>query len=551
MAFESSLISRDLYWPEDFNKSSAPSYSQCTQCAPDQIAECMDVPCPIPEITSQCTDQCLVVACADPTHPEQTCQVAHGNVLCDGSCVDATDCADCPGLEDFILQCCTDYHSYYAEPKPPQESTIRNISWDSTLPNYMGDYSYIPEPIQRSQSCNNDISTLTAPENALTSTNSPYPPPSFAQPQTEWQSQSVPNYPQQSHGRPLQPLRCMWSHCNASFPTLPELVEHVNINHLRFPTPSETIHGSSHPENTSPFPLSCHWGDCLEFPSTEYIPGPSTGMSLERALTVVAEHILNDHLGCPHHPSGMGHPPSPAHTHYSSVDADVQPSGASPTPSVPPPTSSEVDAPPSAHSQSPSPHLHECSGTHECRWQNCSQAFTACDDLTTHIAAAHIGAGKAHYDCYWDGCTRHGESGFSSKQKISRHMQSHTGHRPFQCKICKQNFSEAATLQQHMRRHTQEKPYICDFPGCGKAFAITGALTIHKRTHNGLRPFKCTYCEKAFSESSNLAKHLRTHTGARPYPCIEDGCGKSFARPDQLARHMSVHRKKVGAASVN
>jgi hypothetical protein len=32
----------------------------------------------------------------------------------------------------------------------------------------------------------------------------------------------------------------------------------------------------------------------------------------------------------------------------------------------------------------------------------------------------------------------------------------HTGHKPFQCKLCKQHFSEAATLQQHMRRHTQE-----------------------------------------------------------------------------------------------
>jgi hypothetical protein len=93
-------------------------------------------------------------------------------------------------------------------------------------------------------------------------------------------------------------------------------------------------------------------------------------------------------------------------------------------------------------------------------------------------------------------------------------LQSHTGHRPFQCKVCKQNFSEAATLQQHMRRHTLEsrwwlytlllllsdaymtEPYLCDFPGCGKAFAITGALTIHKRTHNGQKPFKCTYCDR-------------------------------------------------------
>lgn len=35
-----------------------------------------------------------------------------------------------------------------------------------------------------------------------------------------------------------------------------------------------------------------------------------------------------------------------------------------------------------------------------------------------------------------------------------------------------------------------------------------GALTIHKRTHNGDKPFKCPQCDKAFSESSNLSKHV-------------------------------------------
>lgn len=52
---------------------------------------------------------------------------------------------------------------------------------------------------------------------------------------------------------------------------------------------------------------------------------------------------------------------------------------------------------------------------------------------------------------------------FKSKQKIMRHLQSHTGHKPFVCDICKQTFSEAATLQQHVRRHSKDSAY-CPLP---------------------------------------------------------------------------------------
>ncbi|KAF7977128.1 hypothetical protein HWV62_4748 [Athelia sp. TMB] len=326
---------------------------------------------------------------------------------------------------------------------------------------------------------------------------------------------------------PLDVLSCMWGNCGATFYSLCDLVSHVNLQHLRASSdaPSDQL------VPTALEPLSCHWKDCNVYPSSQSFPGPSTGSTLDSALAVLADHLLRDHLGMQ-----VEHaPPSPA--------------VASPHLATPPISPvSTVGA-------------HKCSGMHACRWQGCAEAFTTCNDLTAHITNTHVGSGKSHYECHWEGCNRHDGQGFSSKQKICRHIQvrmlcpyppflmltawqSHTGHRPFQCKECQQYFSEAATLQQHMRRHTQEKPYVCDYPGCGKAFAITGALTIHKRTHNGLKPFKCSFCDRAFSESSNLSKHLRTHTGDRPYVCSEAGCEKAFARPDQLTRHMSVHRKK-------
>ncbi|KAG9102921.1 zinc-finger protein [Ceratobasidium sp. 370] len=276
---------------------------------------------------------------------------------------------------------------------------------------------------------------------------------------------------------------------------------------------------------------------------------------LNASLCALASHLFYDHLHLPAQDPGVEDPfslqptvPSPAV--QAPVTTDL--SGLSPvsttSPSLPPSTPSLVPAPARPDSNKGKEKNTEdlaVPNSHTCGWIGCNQTFDTSADLTEHLSDVHVGRGKASYDCHWVDCARHGpKHGFSSKQKVLRHLQSHTGHRPFKCDVCGLDFSEAATLQQHMRRHTQEKPYLCDFPGCGKAFAITGALTIHKRTHNGDKPFKCKHCDRAFSESSNLSKHLRTHTGVRPYACTEPGCDKRFSRPDQVARHMSVHRKK-------
>ncbi|KAG0031535.1 hypothetical protein BGZ82_006942 [Podila clonocystis] len=179
---------------------------------------------------------------------------------------------------------------------------------------------------------------------------------------------------------------------------------------------------------------------------------------------------------------------------------------------------------------------------HQCHWKGCNKSFPNFDSLTSHLSEDHIGTGKSEYVCEWEGCERNGR-GFGQRQKAMRHIQTHTGDKPYQCQRCRKRFSEANIMAQHMRTHTGEKPYKCPEPGCGREFSISGALTIHLRVHTGEKPFKCKFegCDKWFSESSNLTKHLRVHTGERPFSCDFPGCTKRFSRPDQVTRHKRTH----------
>ncbi|EKM81859.1 hypothetical protein AGABI1DRAFT_36172 [Agaricus bisporus var. burnettii JB137-S8] len=444
------------------------SASKCGYSFPSPCADCPEPSCSTSdELTSLCTDQCIVIACTDPEHRPNTL------TRCDLGYDNATPlCLDCDEIQNFVTPSCSLAHPYTSISQP----------------------------------CSSVV-----PTEAQQLGNSPYTEPQDQQQVTHAGSSTT------------APLTCMWGNCQMQFQSLAELVGHVNLAHLcnhsehsgsqaNYPTP---------PAQNCDNKMPCLWGNCTENLMPPFSPGGAT-------LSEFVNHLFQDHLGL--HPS-----------HFDGEHASQQvPSSTTSSPRTVASTISSVIS----VGETPK-------NDHVCLWNGCMKSFETCNDLMTHISAAHVGSGKPRYDCLWEGCMRNGDKGFSSKQKICRHLQSHTGYRPFQCPDCLQNFSEAATLQQHRRRHTQEKPYKCDFPGCGKSFAITGALTIHKRVHNGQKPFKCTYCGRGFAESSNLSKHLRTHTGERPYVCPEPECSKAFARPDQLTRHMNVHRNKEPEIAVS
>ena len=131
------------------------------------------------------------------------------------------------------------------------------------------------------------------------------------------------------------------------------------------------------------------------------------------------------------------------------------------------------------------------------------------------------GPEQSSHICFWQDCPRHGRA-FKAKYKLVNHIRVHTG----------------------------EKPFACPFSRCGKVFARSENLKIHKRTHTGSvssfllpiiasrvssfsseRPFQCQYCERSFANSSDRKKHQHVHTSDKPYTCRIPGCEKTYTHP--------------------
>ena len=199
----------------------------------------------------------------------------------------------------------------------------------------------------------------------------------------------------------------MWGNCQAHFTSLSDLVGHVNLEHLRLPpAPALDAVSEVQPDNS---PLSCLWRDCTIYSTPQSIPTSSSNHSGESLLNVLQSHLLHDHLGQHLLPTIPANEPSAFLSTQTNLNQQRWNKDSSLL---------------AERSVSPvMPSSHECSGTHKCNWKGCGQSFTTCSGLTSHIAAVHVGGGKAHYECYWEGCSRNGSNGFSSKQKISRHLQ--------------------------------------------------------------------------------------------------------------------------------
>lgn len=121
----------------------------------------------------------------------------------------------------------------------------------------------------------------------------------------------------------------------------------------------------------------------------------------------------------------------------------------------------------------------------------------------------------------------------------------------FTCNLCGHKFSKALRLEFHLRTHTGERPYRCTT--CKKPFARPDHLKAHMAIHVKTKPHVCMHCKRTFVWSSSLVSHIRSIHNPHPsydgeegdqksyYKCHVKGCGKIFAWPSKLKRHIQTH----------
>lgn len=113
------------------------------------------------------------------------------------------------------------------------------------------------------------------------------------------------------------------------------------------------------------------------------------------------------------------------------------------------------------------------------------------------------------------------------------------------CPQCPKSFGSPGKLSQHLYTHTGERPFVCQH--CSKAFSSRFKLVRHALIHSDQRQYRCLSCDRTFHRKDHLKNHSKVHSLIkRRYKCDREGCGKEYSSPISYRKHVAVHAAEDG-----
>ena len=119
-------------------------------------------------------------------------------------------------------------------------------------------------------------------------------------------------------------------------------------------------------------------------------------------------------------------------------------------------------------------------------------------------------------------CTR----AFQSEEMYRKHIEDK--HKPIHlCSTCGKTFWKRSVLVKHAALHTlTEKPHKCPHQQCDKGFTSRELLADHVNSHTGARPYKCGNCKRSDAPRNSYSHHAAKCCLKGPKCKV---CGKRFS----------------------